>query len=1111
MRCSKCGADNREAARFCDGCGAQLHPQCPACGAPSRVGAGYCDTCGVALASTAPPAPSARVNPENAAAESLQGERKTVTALFADLKGSTELMEAIDPEEARAIIDPALRIMVDAVRRYEGYVVQSTGDGIFALFGAPAAYEDHPQRALHAAMQMQHELREYGRAAQGEHPLEARVGVNTGEVVVRTVETGGKVEYTPIGHTTNLASRLQAMAPVGSVAVSEHTRKLVEGYFELRALGPMPVRGISEPINIYEVTGLGPLRTHFQLSARRGLTRFVGRERELEQMKHALEMAQGRRGQLIAIVAEAGTGKSRLVYEFKAAISVGCKVLEAYSVSHGKASAWLPVLDLLYRYFGIDDADDPARRREKVRATLIALDPTLRDTLPYLFALLGPQDTPDPLAQMDPQLRRRRTLDAIKRVILRESLDQSIVVVFEDLHWIDSQTQALLDLLADGIANARVLLVVNYRPEYRHEWTNKSYYSQLRLDALDRQSAAEMLATLVGDAVELNPLKRLIIERTEGNPFFIEEMVRALFDGGALVRNGGVKVTRSLSQLRLPPTVQGILASRIDRLPVEHKQLLQTLAVMGRQSPLGLIKHVVSTSERRLERMLADLQAAEFIYEQPAASGIEYVFKHALTQEVAYDSLLIGRRKLVHERIAETIESLYADQLNDYVKELAHHYSRGNGQNKAMAFLRLAGEQAARRSATTEAVADFKAALQILEGMPQTSASDEQELDLLTDLGPALMSLKGFGAPECEELYRRARDLCLRIGETPRLYTVLWGQWMVSSIQAKWDDALTLTKELLTIANNVREPMLILEAHHASWNTLAFRGEFERSQFHVKEGLALYNPDLHQLMVSQYGGHDPGVCGHCHGSINLWLLGNPDQSLGMIREALALAQTLGHDHSTVRAAAAAAWLHQLRGEEQAVAEHARTVVDISQKNDLAFWEAFGRMLLGWAVAAQGQQEEGIALMRRGLAEYRKTGAEEQYGYFLFLLANGLAQAGRVDEGLTVLSEAFDLLGNGERFFEAEIQRVTAELLMKLDRVNAGTARAKIESAITVSRQQGAKSLQLRATMSLARLLAKQGKRDEARTMLAEIYNWFTEGFDTADLIDAKALLEELAG
>jgi class 3 adenylate cyclase len=635
-----------------------------------------------------------RVAVEPSEPQALDGERKTVTALFADIKGSTELMADLDPEEARAIIDPALRIMVDAVRRYEGYVVQSTGDGIFALFGAPAAYEDHPQRALYAALQIQKDLREHGqrRTAQGSASLKARVGVNTGEVVVRSVETGGKVEYTPIGHTANLASRLQALAPIGSIAVSEGTRKLCEGYFELRALGPTSVRGISEAINVYEVTGLGTLRTHFELSARRGLTKFVGRERELGQMKHSLEAAIAGHAQIFAVMAEAGTGKSRLFHEFKATIPTTCKVLEAYSVSHGKASAWLPVLELLRNYLAIKDTDDTVSRREKVRAALDELDPALQDTLPYLFGLFGIVEGPDLLAQMDAQIKRQRTLDTIKRIVVRESLNQPVIVIFEDLHWIDAQTQALLDLLAGSIANSRVLLLVNYRPEYRHDWTNKSCYSQLRLPPLGETDGAVMLATLLGESVELNPLKRLIAERTDGNPFFIEEIVQALFDEGALVRNGVVKVTRSLSQLRLPPTVQGILASRIDRQPGEHKQLLQTLAVIGRESSLGLMRQVDSHQDTQLEQMLADLQSGEFLYARPAATSIEYVFKHALTQEVAYNSLLIERRKQLHESVGLAVESIFADQLDDHLTQLAHHYSHSDNIDKAVEYLGRAGQ-----------------------------------------------------------------------------------------------------------------------------------------------------------------------------------------------------------------------------------------------------------------------------------------------------------------------------------------------------------------------------------------------------------------------------------
>jgi len=429
--------------------------------------------------------------------------------LFADIKGSTELMRDLDPEEARTIVDPVLQLMMAAVHRYGGYVAQSTGDGIFALFGAPIAHEDHPQRALHAALAMQEELRRYADRlrAEGKIPVEARVGVNTGEVVVRTIETGGHTEYTPVGHVTNLAARMQTAAPAGSIAASEATQRLCEGYFEFQALGPTAVKGLDAPVEVYEVVRAGPLRTHFQLSARRGLTRFVGREREMAAIAGALEHATAGHGQIVAAVGEAGAGKSRLMYEFKATIPDGCEVLEAYSVSHGKASAWLPVIELLKSYFGIAEEDDDSRRSEKVEAKAGGLDPALAETLPYVLSLLGVARAHASLAMMDARIRRRHTLDAVKRIIIRESLKQPLVVIFEDLHWIDVETQELLDLLIDSVASARILLLVNYRPEYHHGWSNRTCYSQLRLDPLGGRSADEMLHALLGRDASLQSLK----------------------------------------------------------------------------------------------------------------------------------------------------------------------------------------------------------------------------------------------------------------------------------------------------------------------------------------------------------------------------------------------------------------------------------------------------------------------------------------------------------------------------------------------------------------------------------------------------------------------------
>jgi len=495
----------------------------------------------------------------------------------------------------------------------------------------------------------------------------------------------------------------------------------------------------------------------------------------MEATRNAAELARAGRGQMVAAMAEAGTGKSRLYFEFKAKNQSGWMVLEAFSVSHGKASAYFPVLDLLHGYFRIALEDDARMRREKVNGRIVTLDPALEDTRPYLFGLLGIVEGDDPLSQMDGQVKRRRTLDAIKRILLRESLNQPLMVIFEDLHWIDDETQAFLNLLAESIANAKILLLVNYRPEYSHHWNSKTYYTQLRLDPLGKDSAEEMLSALLGDNAGLVPLKRVIIEKTEGNPFFMEETVQVLLDEGALARNGVTHLTRPISELKIPPTVQGILAARIDRLPQDAKDLLQTLSVVGREFPISLIRAVLPKADEELNRMLNELQLGEFVYEQPAMGDTEYAFKHALTQEVSYNSVLLERRKQLHERIGAAIEALYANSIEDHLDELAHHYSRSGNVPKALEYQERAGRRALQRSAYADAMRALTAAIELLMRLPESTERDQRELGLQTTLGPVLMITKGWAAPETERVSLRVQELVETGGTAAQRFSLLTG------------------------------------------------------------------------------------------------------------------------------------------------------------------------------------------------------------------------------------------------------------------------------------------------------------------------------------------------
>jgi predicted ATPase len=785
-------------------------------------------------------------------------------------------------------------------------------------------------------------------------------------------------------------------------------------------------------------------------------------------------------------------------------------VLEAYSVSHGKASAYLSVIDLLHGYFEITSDDDAHRRREKVAGKVLMLDRTLEDALPYLFSLLGIADTLDPLAQMDGQVKKRRTLEAIKRILLRESLNQALMLVFEDLHWIDSETQALLNLLADGIANAQVLLMVNYRPEYHHEWGKRTYYTQLRLDPLGKENAGEMLSALLSDAPELASLKRTITEQTEGNPFFIEELVQALFDEGALVRNGTIKITRPLSQLRIPPTAQAVLAARIDRLPAELKNLLQTLAVIGREFPLGLIRSIVPTPDSKLDRMLSELQLAEFIYEQPAFPEIEYIFKHALTQEVAYNSLLIERRKHLHERAGEALESMYAEQLDDHLPELARHFSRSDNVSKAVEYLGRAGQQAVQRSAYTDAVTSLTTAKELLATLADGTDRLQEELRLELCLAQALTALKGMPAPEVERAYTRARELCERLSDPPKLFLVLFGLSGVHSFRGELPKAHELAERLLLRAAAVTDSAPVLCGDLALATTCYWMGELLLAREHCERAIALYDPERNGSLTLMVG-FDLGVVSRALAAASLWHLGYPDQARKKAEKGLVLAQTLSHPATQVIAEFCVCTLHQLAREPQVAEETAQHVMAMSAEHGFPLHSAYASVRHGWAIAVQGRHEEGISQIREGLAALSAIGEEIERPYNLCLLADACLEAGRIDDGLDALREALAAAGEHEHRYEAEIHRLKGELLLKRDRSNDAEAESCFERAIEIARKQSAKSQELRATLSLARLLAKQSRRGEARAMLAEIYNWFTEGFDTADLKDAKALRDELSG
>jgi tetratricopeptide (TPR) repeat protein len=719
--------------------------------------------------------------------------------------------------------------------------------------------------------------------------------------------------------------------------------------------------------------------------------------------------------------------------------------------------------------------------------------------------------------------------------LLRESLNQPLILIFEDLHWIDSETQGFLDVLSESVASARLLLLTNYRPEYRHEWGQKTYYTQVHLVPFGKEEAEEFLDALLSDAIgvqqvtPLQPLKQLILEKTEGTPFFMEEVVQELREQGMFAVGA---TGRSLlpTALHIPPTVQGILAARIDRLTPDEKALLQQLAVMGREFPLSLVRQVVCQSEEELYRLLAALQHKEFLYEQPAFPESAYLFKHALTQDVTYGTVLQVQRQALHERTGQALETVYTATLHEHYSDLAHHYRRSTNTEKAITYLHLAGQQAVQRSAHTEAISELSAALDLLLTRPETRERAAQELTLRLALGPALGAAQGFTVPAVEQHYSRARALCEQLGDTPQRFPVLRGLWGFYAIRSETRTAQVLVEEYLQLAEQANEAGGLLQAHLAVGFTCLIRGDLVRARAALEHGIALYQPQ-HQALTPLYGGFNPKVWSLAVLAYVLWVLGYPEQARTRSDEALQLAQELAHPFTVAVVFYWVVCVPLERGEGRVAQERADALVALASEHGFPEYAVWGTVLRGGALITQAQWAEGVAQVQQSLEVYA---LELWRTVYLAWLARGYGEIGQGEDGLAAVAEALRLVEkNDERMYEAEVYRLKGELTLAQSGVRRPVSDVKISSesqetdsrpvtadpqgeaeacflkAIDIARQQQAKSWELRATMSLARLWQSQGKGREAHQMISEIYNWFTEGFDTKDLQEAKALLEEL--
>ena len=966
MQCALCRAENRDGRRFCGECGRPLPTTCPFCAFSNEGNEKFCGGCGRAL--TVRVEETKFLSPQTytpqylaekilGSRSTLEGERKQVTVLFADLKGSMELLADRDPEEARQLLDPVLERMMESVHRYEGTVNQVMGDGIMALFGAPVAHEDHAVRACYAALRMQELVKAYADQAFRTHGITVRirVGLNSGEVVVRSIRSDLRIDYSAVGQTTHLAARMEQLASPGSIWMTARTLGLVEAFVQAQALGPVPIHGLDSPVEVFELQGASRARTRFQASALRGLSRFVGREAEMQQLRIALDSARRGHGEVVAVVGEPGVGKSRLFHELiRSAATAGCRVLHASAASYGRAISYLPVIDLLKALFRIDERDDTRSIRAKATGHVLTLDETLKDLLPPILWLLDALADDDRLRHLEPPQRRQLTLDAIKRLLCRESQLQPLVLVVEDLHWIDPETQAMLDSLVESLPVAPVLLLVNYRPEYGHSWTGKTYYRQLRVDPLPAENAEELLHALLGESAALTPLKGLLIDRAEGNPFFLEESVRTLVETGALAGDpGAYHLTADTPAIQVPATVQALLAGRIDRLPAEEKLVLQASSVIGKDVPVTLLQALFPRGEDDLRRSLTHLQTAEFLYETRVFPELEYSFKHALTHEVAYAGLLHEQRRALHLRTLETLEQRQPGPPAEDAERLARHAVGAEDWDKGARYLRLAAQRAIARSSYGTALELLQQSLQALGRLPETPERLARAIDTRLDLRVALIPLGRYH--DALSVMREAEALATRLGDRSRLGRVLADiSARLRNVTGEHRRAIEVGQRALDIAAERGDRELEIEALYRTGQAYFAVGDY-RGAFDLlsrcAEGASQVGPLLSPLFAPWS---------------STWLaltlagLGRFDEARRHAQRALSIAERTDHPFTVAETLTGIGGISIAQGDCETAIEALDRAHVVVRTWKLQPWAVLGR--LGYAFALSGRARDGRQLL-----------------------------------------------------------------------------------------------------------------------------------------------------
>jgi class 3 adenylate cyclase/predicted ATPase/energy-coupling factor transporter ATP-binding protein EcfA2 len=1066
-----------------------------------------------------PPLVTADVQPAQglplpAVPQSANAERRQLTVMFCDLVDSTALSGQLDPEDLREVVRAYQHVCAEVITRFDGHIAQLLGDGLLVYFGYPHVHEDDTQRAVRTGLGMLAAMEELNSRLRRDKGIQLalRLGIHTGLVVVGAMGGPGRQDQLALGETPNIAARIQGLAAPNTLMISQATYRLIQGYFECQDVGAQTLRGVSEPVHVYRVLQESGARGRLDVAVTRGLTPLVGREQEVGLLVERWAQVKAGHGHVVLLTGDAGIGKSRLVQMLKEHVAhEPHRRWECRSSEYYQNTALFPLTDLFQRLLQFHAEDTPDEKLGKLEHALsqysIPVDESVQLFAPLLSLALPEQHYPPP--HLSPQRQRQKTLESLVAILLELAEQQPVLFILEDLHWSDPTTLEFLGLLVEQVPTTAIYTLLTCRPHFQPAWHHRSYITEMTLNHLAHTQVEQIVTGVTNGKALPQEVRAQIVEKTDGVPLFVEEMTKAILESGHLKAvDGHYELTGSFSTFAIPATLQDSLMARLDRL-VTAKGIAQLAAIIGRQFPYDLLQAVSQLEEAMLQHELGRLMEAEIIYRRGVPPHATYIFKHALIQDAAYQSLLKSTRQQYHQRIAQVLEAQFLDTAEAEPELLAHHYTEAGLTEQAIGYWQRAGQRASDRSAHLEAISHYTTGIELLTTLPETPEHTRQALTLHIALGVALQMAKGLAAPEVEHAYTQAHTLCQQVGETPELAQVLFGLWRFYTVRPQWRTARELGETLLRLAQRAHDPALAVIAHYALGSMWLWVGALPAARQHLEEAIARYTPDQRRAPVFRMG-QDPGVACRAYAAMTLWLLGYPDQALARLHDALALAHELSHPFSLAWARGWTSCVYQLRRDMPAVQAQAEATVALATEQGSAFRLAQGTSMRGWARAMQGQCEEGIAQIRQGITAWRASGAAFHIPYLYTLLAEVCDHLGHTADGLQALAEAHTLMEQQEeRWCEAEVYRLRGVLLLRQTMPQPEEAEACFRQAIDIARRQEAKSLELRAVMSLSRLWQSQGKRAEAHELLAPVYGWFTEGFETADLQEAKALLDAL--